>query len=91
VLLGLSSLATYALLNFQLITGYYENNRNKTILTENVPNNKPYSPYHILKDSALTDEFFLRYGIPEKWIIFVAFARKKSFLPLCYLARKVFD
>ena len=64
------------LLNFQPITGYYEKNRNKKFPPENFPNNRPHGPCYILQVSAQTDDFFLRYGIPQKWTIFRAYVRK---------------
>jgi len=52
-----------ALLNFQLMTGFYKKNRNERFPRENFPGSRSHSPYYILQASTPTDEFFLRYRI----------------------------
>jgi len=64
------------LLNFQPIVGYNEKNRNKKFSPEIFSNNRSHGTYYILKVSAQTDEVFLRYGTPKKWVILRAFVRK---------------
>jgi hypothetical protein len=65
------------LLNFQPNAGYYEKNLDKEFPPENFPNNRPYGPNYILKFSAQTDKFFLRYRLLQKWTIFRAVAQVK--------------
>ncbi len=57
-------------LNFQHIAQYYEKNHNKEFPPENFLNNRSHGPYYILKVSAQTDKYLLRYEIPKKWAIF---------------------
>jgi hypothetical protein len=53
--LGPSSRVLVILLNFQSVTGYYEENRNKEFLPENFSKNRPHGPYYILKVVAQTN------------------------------------
>ena len=76
------------LLNFQHIVGYYEKNRNKVFLPEIPPNNRSHGLYYILKVSAQTDKFFLRYEIPKKWAIFGRFVRKWCFFANIWSRKK---
>ncbi len=63
--IDLSSRVMDILLKFQPITRYYGRNLNKEFPTENFPSNRPHSTYYILKVPARTDEFFLRYELPN--------------------------
>jgi len=67
------------LLDFQPMAEYYEKNRNKEFLAENFSSNRSRGPSNILKVSAKTNGFFLRYRMLKKWTIFRAFVRKYYF------------
>jgi hypothetical protein len=74
--LGLSSLVMTILLNFQHITRYYEKNRNQKFPLENLLQIGHHGLCYILQVSAQKGDFWLRYGIPQKWIVLRGFLRK---------------
>jgi hypothetical protein len=64
------------LLNFPPIVGYYGQNRNKEFSPKIFTNNRYHGPYDILKVSTQKDNYFLRYRVPKKKVIFDAFVGK---------------